>query len=354
MSAAVSFENGRTHLRVVTHSELREARACMRRHKIKYILRRRARGNAEPLTFGTLTHIGHEAWLLCDGDASARYEAAVAAVRSAAEASRETDNPIGDYMLVTVEELLLGYTARWADVPLRTLAVERSFDVPLVNPETGHASRTFRMGGKFDAIVATPSGHGERLHVFELKTTASDIEAGSLYWERVRALDTQVSIYIQGARASGYAVDDCIYSVIRKPGLKPLKATPEESRKYTKTTKAEPVPRLYASMREFDESPEEYRLRLRADISERPDRYYARATIVRLEADEREHAFDMWQSARMLREAELSGFAPRNPDACGSFGGCEYLGVCTGEASLGDDRLFRTSRDPHEELVTVE
>jgi len=356
MSAAISIE-AKHHLRVVTNSELREARACMRRHKIKYILRRRPRGNAEPLTFGTLTHTGHEAWMRArtgTRDPSEMYTAAVDAVRAAADAARNTDDPISDFMLVTVEELLLGYTARWADADMRTVSVEQSFDVPLVNPETGAPSRTFRIGGKFDGIVATPFGNGEQLHVFELKTTGSDIEPGSLYWEKVRALDSQVSIYIQGARASGHDVADCIYSVIRKPGIKPLKATPEESRKWTKPTKADPTPRLYANQRDRDETPEEYRLRLRADIEASPGRYYARATIVRLEHDEREHAFDMWQSAKMLHEAERSGFAPRNVDACSSFGGCSYLGVCTGQASLDDERLFRTAAGPHEELMAVE
>ncbi len=352
MSAAISIL-GRVHLRLVTNSELREARACMRRHRIKYILKRRPRSVAEPLTFGTLTHTGHEAWRRAKSetsDPSDLYTAAVDAVRAAAAGN----DAVSDYMLVTVEELLRGYTARWADDGLRTVAVEQSFDVPLINPETGAASRTFRIGGKFDGIVASRVGDGERLHVEELKTTGSDIEAGSLYWEKVRALDSQVSIYLNGARAAGFPVEDCLYTVIRKPGIKPLKATPEESRKYTKPTKADPVPRLYANMREADETPEEYRARLRANIEENPGRYYARATIVRLEHDEREHAFDMWQSAKMLHEAERSGFAPRNPDACSSFGGCEFLAVCTGQASLDDDRLFRTADTAHEELATIE
>lgn len=382
LGAAVS--DTKHHLRVVTNSELREARACMRRHRIKYILRRRVRQNAEPLTFGTLTHTGHEAYMLARADSrdpSDWFTAAIEAVRAAAA---ESDD-ISEYMLATVEELLRGYVARWADDGMRTVAVERSFDVPLINPETGAASRTFRIGGKFDAIVETAGGI---LHVEELKTTGADIEAGSLYWEKVRALDSQVSIYLSGARASGFDVVDCIYSVIRKPGIKPLKATPEESRKYTtlkdRACKAckkapgvhtepvgegenlrnvvcvngrivtDPGGQLYANLRATDESVDEYRARVRADIEENPGRYYARATIVRLEHDEREHAFDMWQSAKMLHEAERSGFAPRNPDACSSFGGCDFLGVCTGSQSLDDERLFRTADAAHEELATVE
>lgn len=376
------------HLRIVTNSELRTARACMRRHRLQYILRRRPRDVAEPLTFGTLTHAGHEAWRLCTGDLEERTAAAIDAVRAAAAKSQGTDEPVNEYMLATVEELLRGYAIRWADDGLTAVAVEQSFDVPLLNPETGHASRTFRIGGKFDGIVKSAD---TRLHVEELKTSASDIEPGSLYWEKVRALDTQVSIYIQGARASGYAVDDCLYTVIRKPGIKPLKATPEESREYKKEKSkacpeckkksAGPAPhmvqvgdegesrivecadgrvitdpggQLYANQRLTDETPEEYRLRVREDIAENPTRYYARATIVRLEHDEREHAFDMWQSAKLLHEAERSGFAPRNPDACNAMGACPYLAVCCGSASLDDDTKFRTAGTAREELATVE
>jgi hypothetical protein len=355
VSAAVSIEaktgdtpaTAKHHLRVITTSELREARACMRRHRYRYVMRRRPREVAEPLTFGTLTHDGHEAWRRATGDASDRYAAAVDAVRAKAA----KNDAVSEHMLVTVEELLLGYAARWADDGLTCVAAEERFEMPLVNPDTGHASRTFLIGGKFDTIVKSATG---RLHVEELKTTSSDIEAGSLYWEKIRALDTQVSIYINGAHAAGYPVDDCIYTVIRKPGMKPLKATPEESRKWTKPTKADPTPRLYANQREHDESPEEWRERLRADIGENPGRYYQRATIVRLEHDEREHAFDMWSSSKMLHEAERSGYAPRNPDACSQFGGCAYLAVCTGSASIDDDAVFRTADAAHEELATVE
>ncbi len=135
-----------------------------------------------------------------------------------------------------------------------------------------------------------------------------------------------------------------MYDVVRKPALRPLKATPLESRKYTGKGF------LYANQRLNDETPEEYRLRLREDINERPDRYFARGEIVRLEADVHEHAYDMWQQARMMKESELAGFSPRNPDACQQFGGCCFLPVCCGEASIDDDALYRTATHAHEEL----
>lgn len=377
-----NVETTKLHLRVLTNSELREARACLRRHHFRYGLRRRPRVAAEPLTFGTLVHTGHEAWRLCDGDPSDRFTCAVDAIRDRAA----KDSDVTPFMVVAAEELMRGYAARWSDDGLKTVAVERSFEMPLINPETGAASRTFRIGGKLDGVV---EDHRGVKHVEELKTTGSDIGLGSLYWERVRALDTQVSIYLNGARAIGFDVETCIYTVIRKPSIRPLKATPTEDRKYTqpkdrackecKKKTPSPLPhietvgegdearevscvdgrivtdpggKLYANLRESDETPEEYRARLQSDIAEKPDWYYARGTVVRLDADEREHAFDMWQSAKMLHEAERSGFHPRNPDACASFGGCAYLSVCTGQASIDDDMLFRTADAAHEELQT--
>jgi hypothetical protein len=52
-----------------------------------------------------------------------------------------------------------------------------------------------------------------------------------------------------------------------------------------------------------------------------------------------------------MREAELNGFAPKNPDACSNFGGCPYLTVCEGMADINDDTLFRTAPTAHEELA---
>lgn len=330
MSAAISIDD-KKHLVVLTNSELRTWRLCARRHQFQYRLRRRPRRVAEALSFGTLWHLGLEHWWAATGDG--RLAAGLAAMRA------ESHDP---YALATCEVMLAAYTALYGEQTLETVCVEQSFEVPLVNPETGQASRTYRIGGKFDGIAKD----GDRLVVVEHKTAASDIEQGSLYWKKVQTLDTQVSLYLAGARSAGYAVEACLYDVARKPGIRPLKATPEESRKYTKAGA------LYANQRLTDETPEGFAARVADDIAERPDRYFARAEIVRLEKDDDGHAYDTWQQAKMMREAELAGYAPKNPDSCSSFGGCPYLPVCSNETTLDDDSLFRTADTAHEELNT--
>lgn len=176
--------------------------------------------------------------------------------------------------------------------------------------------------------------------VVEHKTTSSDITPGSSYWKRL-TLDTQVSTYLGAEeRAEGM-----LYDVIRKPGIKPYKATPEADRKYTKAGT------LYAAQRAADETPEEYAERLRADISSDPNKYYARGIVVRLPHERIEAARDTWLVAGSIRESMRLDAWPRNPSSCDAYGRtCDYWAVCAGETTIDDAARFRTAETPHEEL----
>lgn len=188
------------------------------------------------------------------------------------------------------------------------------------------------------------------MYVHEIKTTAEDLIPGGTYWKRL-TLDPQISLYIQAARSLGYDALGVLYDVLRKPMLEPLKATPVELRKYTKPTKAEPVSRLYANQREFDETPDEYFRRALDAISEAPDRYYARGLVTRLASELDEARADVWQTATALRDARRLKVYPRNPDSCVQWSrACDYLSVCCGEASIHDEILFRKQAKKHVEL----
>lgn len=179
--------------------------------------------------------------------------------------------------------------------------------------------------------------------VVEHKTTSSDITPGSTYWRKL-TLDTQVSQYLGATEG----VEGMLYDVIRKPGIKPFKATPEADRKYTKAGT------LYAAQRERDETPEEYAVRLRADISEGPNKYYARGIIVRLPSERIEAARDTWLVAGSIRESMRLDAWPRNPGSCDAYGRtCDYWAVCAGETTIEDATRFRTAETPHEELPGI-
>jgi len=234
-------------------------------------------------------------------------------------------------------------------------------------------------------------------YVVEHKTTSYEIGAGSPYWKRL-TLDSQVSNYLVGARTLGHEPAGVLYDVVRKVRLRPSKATPVEAREYTKLRDkacpeckkkkgATPAPhlidvsstdvdgaktdppklvacsdgrivtdpggRLYATMREFDETADEYRERVRADIGASPEKYFQRGTIVRLEAEEREAAEDTWTIGEQIRESRRRGRWRRNLDTCDSYGVfCSYWPVCAGEARIEDPTRYRDSKE-HEELEVV-
>jgi hypothetical protein len=250
--------------------------------------------------------------------------------------------------LIIAQELMVTYDSMWGAEPYEVLGVERQFECPMLNPETGAASRTYQNGGKMDVVVRDMRDH--RVLVVEHKTSSEDISAGSDYWKMLQ-LNSQVSDYFVGGRSLGYEIEGCLYDVVSKPKLRPLLATPAESRKYTKETKTEPS-RLYAGQRETDETLDEFRMRLRAHINENPSQWFQRGIIARLEEDERDAAFDTWQIGQQIRESERLNRHPKNTNGCKAyFRTCEYFGVCTRAESLDDETLFRKAETAHEELT---
>lgn len=356
-----------TALRMISTSEAGCKRRCTREHHLRYRLLRRPNLEAHALRFGSLIHRGLEAWWrLHQARGESEYESAL---EFCIDVMRVDESDPFD--LARAEAMMIGYDARWSEEPIEVLAVESEFDAgALVNPATGAASRTFKLCGKIDAIARIMG----KLYTVEHKTSSEDIGAGSDYWRRLR-MDPQISDYFVGARSLGYEPAGCLYDVLGKPQLKPKLATPVELRKYKshglkmkkKETEAEfearvaektandpRVGQLHANQREEDETPEEFRDRLIEHIGENPDRYYQRGTVVRLEEQERDAAYDLWQTARNIRDSELADRYPRTPGACVRYGRtCDYFDVCTNVESIDDDLRFRTAGKPHEELSSA-
>lgn len=248
------------------------------------------------------------------------------------------------YTTNTLLALFEGYQKKWQEsdrMTYETIGTEIRFDAPLMNPETGGTSKTFHLSGKIDAL-AEEKATG-KVVIVEHKTTSQDIGPGSDYWRKL-PIDGQVSGYYCGAEALGHEASTCLYDVIRKPTIKPYKATPEDKRKYNKDGS------LSKACREFDETPDEWYERLTADIASRPDYYYARIEISRSDNDLLEYLFDMWAVSREIADAERMNRWSRNSQACSVYGTCEYFGVCTGESNLDDVTLFRKAEKANEEL----
>lgn len=218
----------------------------------------------------------------------------------------------------------------------------------------------------------------QRVFNIEHKSTALEIGPGSSYWKRL-VIDSQISTYQTGTRSLGFEPAGTLYDVVRKVRLIPQLATPEDKREYTKMSdrgckeckKKAPAPlphfetvgkdeearqvacvdgrivtdpggKLYANMRDRDETLDEYRARVQADIGANPEKYFQRGVVLRLEQEEIDAAADSWELGKQIRESQLENRWPRNPEACEAFGSfCSYWDVCTGAASIDDPTRFR-------------
>lgn len=200
--------------------------------------------------------------------------------------------------------LVLAHEVRWRTKPITIERTDVGFSVMLDGVE---------MVGELDAIGTID---GERVGV-EYKTTSEDLSAGSTYWKRITRVDPQASIYLAALEPMG--IRKLVFDVLRKSALRERK----------------------------NESPDELFNRTVEDISARPDWYYARQPIVRLDHERESFAEDIRETAELIQ----LGKRPRNPDACIRFGReCEYLSVCSGEGDIDDQRYFRT-REPSRKLA---
>lgn len=343
-----------------TSSRLRVLRACLRQHHYRYALRLLS-PETELMRFGTIGHAALEAWYRAwmAGRLHHRLDDALSMVEA---------SDLDGFTKAKLRVLVISYHHRWGNEDWEVLGVEVEFQYML-------GDRI--IAGKIDAIIRDRKDG--RVYIVEHKTTGADASLGSPYWERL-AIDTQVSIYIDGAAILGYAVVGCIYDVIKRPAHEPKLATPPERREYTKGkgckgcggsgggpkgivqglgyytvnfTSVEQVkcekcdgtgwllgadgkpqaPRLHANQRDTDEPVEDFEARLVEAIAEAPDAFLLRGVVVRLE-----HELPlMRQDLLDAIDLAATGLIPRNPDACArGHELCPFFDLCAGRASPDD------------------
>jgi hypothetical protein len=128
-------------LELLTQSSLKTYRACPRRYFYRYEERvRPVSESAKPLLQGKSLHAALETWWKTGCD----LQAAVASLLSEDPMDRAKE-----------QAMVTGYHARWEDEQkkIQVVSIELELKTPLVNPETGAASRTFMLAGRLDGIV---------------------------------------------------------------------------------------------------------------------------------------------------------------------------------------------------------
>lgn len=139
---------------------------------------------------------------------------------------------------------------------------------------------------------------------------------------------------------SGEQVDGIFYDIIEKPTIKPYTATPLDKRKYTKDGS------LYASQHDRDETPEEFRLRVREWYAAEPRIHTAFIYRTQESIDAQIKDFNL--VIKDIVNAEREGTFYRNPSAC-SILQCPYRPKCL-DNMPDTDCLFVKKEKRNEEL----
>ena len=355
-------------VQILTHSRMSTAKTCPRRHWYAYELGLRPIRRARPLRIGTAVHAGVGALMR------------KLPIADAVEITRQSYRPIQAWCYdddklhewFCEEQMAMamvqGYFDNWCDkTTFKSLRSEWSFRVPIRNPETGRPTQVFWLAGKIDGVVELED---KRLAVYELKTCGDDLGPDSDFWLRLR-IDHQISGYILGAFDVGCDVQTVLYDAIRKPRLKP-KAVPlldddglkivldleNGGRAMTKAGKPRQAGNAEQGfvLQTRQETPQEYGERLAFDIADRPEFYFARMEIPRLDSDIEDFKHELWQMQQQLRQAQVHGRHFRNTQACIMFGRCPYLDICHScrDLEAGPPEGFEVVHELHPELVEEE
>jgi hypothetical protein len=246
-----------------------------------------------------------------------------------------------------VAAMVVAHYERYKDDQiLESILIEKAFTLPIINPDTGKSTPSFLDAGMIDRIARLPDA---TIALVERKTTAESIEPDSPYWKALRN-DPQISRYLRAGRAMGHDITKVVYDVVKKPQIRPKQVTKAEMAyansqgNYFGLKLCGPCPDR--------ETPQMYGARLLQDMLGRPDHYFARNEIARLDGDLEEFAQDQWQTQQEIRQAMNNGRYYRNPAACLEPYNCEYLDVCSTLFSNPEEipQGFRRVERLHEEL----
>ena len=316
----------------LTTSQVKCFKTCRKRYELEYVEMLKPIETPKALEIGTLYHVGLEH--LLSGLSMDAVKVCLIELQEANALHKGIDfDPMNAYIAA---EMCRAWNRDSGWQNWKILHVEKSFEV-----STGYAKRLL---GKIDGVCIRPETG--KPYLIEHKTTSMWGVDGTDYLHNL-LWDEQSTNYLYAYRRmledgvlEGEAVDGIFYDIIEKPSIKPFTATPPEKRKYTKDG------RLYAGQHESDETPEEFRLRVREWYEEKPRIHTA--YVYRTPADIEAQINDFNLTLKDINAAERDSTWYRNPEACKILP-CPYRSKCLDNVP-DTDCLFVKKTQRNEEL----
>ncbi len=310
-------------MEILTHSAMSCFKNCRRKYQYRYVYKLVPISGNKNLNLGSAVHKGLEVYYSGGSDDD---------VLLAADEILRPSNTNGwgqsDYDNLLIQQatafgMLRGYIKYFNDRELyEEIKPEQEFCVPLNNPETTAASKSFMHAGKIDGLFKKEGQWWLR----EFKTAS---QVGKDYLERLK-LDTQITSYIDAIQEDlGIQIVGVIYTILKKPSIKQTQ----------KESVQDYCDRLILDYQNEAVDPKTGKPRI--------EFYFHQEEIHRNQNDLLEWRFDRWDTAKDILETQRTQRYYRNTSLCSQYGSCEYLPLCAqGQAAM---HLYEV-KEIHEEL----
>lgn len=311
-------------------------RNCRKACEYRYVLGLAPREKDPNLSFGTLIHGCLEIWHR-SGDLSGVLDF----IDRACPTRRADDGVRKDWHLARA--MMTGYAARYTSEDFSIVALEQTFEGPIINPETGAPSRSFVLAGKVDGIVRI----GKDNYILEHKTAGS-IDAD--YLEKLWT-DFQIAIYSHYVeQALGVPITGIIYNVLAKARLQQSKGETEEE---YQARRAELIANSKTgrstAKRKLPESDEDFQVRLAAKYAD-PEMFHREMLYLSRDRFDVLRA-ELWELTQAFLDARRRGMFYQNTAFCFHHNRpCAYFPVCRSNGNPNVIENFYERVAPHEEL----
>jgi len=253
----------------------------------------------------------------------------------------QDENQRRDWHLATA--MMRGYAARYPAEEFEILALEKTFEGPIINPATGAASRSFVLAGKVDGIVRI----GGEYFILEHKTAA---QLDGDYLEKLWT-DFQITIYAYYIEQTmGIPITGILYNVLVKAKLQQGKGeTEEEYQARRAELLAKSKTGKTTAKRRVPESDDEFQQRLEekyadAEMFHREMLYLSRDRFDILRAE-------LWELTQAFLDARRRGVFYQNTAFCFNYQRpCAYFALCRSNGNPNVIENFYQRVEPNEEL----
>ena len=239
--------------------------------------------------------------------------------------------------------MMTAYSARYATEEFEIVALEKTFEGPIVNPATGAASRSFVLAGKIDGIVRI----GGEYFVLEHKT-ASQVDAD--YLEKLWT-DFQITLYAYYIEQTlGVPITGILYNMLVKARLQQGKGeTVEEFETRRAELLAKSKTGKTTAKRKLPESDEEFAARLDEKYAD-PQMFHREMLYLSRDRFDILRS-ELWELTQAFLDARRRGVFYQNTAFCFNYQRpCAYFALCrpNGNPNVIDNFFQRVA--PNEEL----